>query len=44
MVVIPGDAVIICRCLVLVGAVHGDRGGIAGGGEGGEIGRHSHVA
>ena len=34
MVAVPGDAVIICRSLVLVGAVHGDSGGIAGEGVG----------
>jgi len=37
-------AIIIRRSLVLVGAAHGDSGGIAGEDEGGEIGRHSHVA
>jgi hypothetical protein len=44
VVVVPGDAVIICRSLVLVGAVHGESGGIAGEGEGGEIGPRSRVA
>jgi len=44
-VAVPGDAVIVGSPLVLVGGVLGDNGGIAGEGEGGEIGRHRrHVA
>ena len=44
MVAVPSDAVIIGRPLVQVGAVLGDNGGIAGEGEGGEMGRHRLVA
>lgn len=46
VVVVLGDAFIIGDPLVLVGAVHGDSGGIAGiagDGKGGDIRRHSHV-
>ena len=44
MVAVPSDAVIIGRPLVQVGAVLGDNGGIAGEGEGGEMGQHRLVA
>ena len=45
VVAAPGDAVIVGSPLVFVGSVLGDNGGIAGEGEGGEIGRRrSRVA
>ena len=40
VVAVPSDAVIVGSPLVLAGGVLGDNAGIAGEGEGGEIGRH----